>query len=999
MFIVLHCGGIPFNGETIKERSLGGSESAAYYLAKHLAMRGHQVSIFTKHEEEGVFDGVRYLFMGAQDANYPMGERYHFYCTNTPHDVNIAQRHPLAFQHRFASKVNLLWLHDIALARNGGAVNSTMWNVDGVMPVSEFHKQQIIESWKFESDIITPITNGVDRSLYVDNDEEVPEPRVLGGLNLLYQSRPERGLENLVKPDGIMERLLEKRPDATLYVCGYKHDVPEMQGFYDSLYARVDEFDNCVNLGHMPKRELAALQIACDALVYPTEFEEVSCITAMEAMNAGLPMIASKFAALPETCKGAGSILIKHKKGQSDIPKFVNAIASLDTDSPKYKKLVEKQLTAAEKYTWSATADQVEAIIAKAFAKVQNDVTIVKELIRTSDIIACERFLDRECPPELHSPIASRCLEELEECYQFANDDESYKEHYRVGTNAFYDGDFQRVGRETVEGGARFECISSAIADLPSAQLVIDYGCAHGHFTIGLAKRFPECTFVGIDVSERAISEARNWAEDDGVTNIVWFVGTASEYLEEQQNVVHGETTEAPLADAVITAEVLEHVRNPKLLMSQLASLMKDGGQFILTTPYGPWEQMSYQKDYPTRFHLHHFERADLHDLFGHHEGFNIIACPSGTNPGGDVVGQYITTFKFAELELICGFIDYERKFATVYPRQTVSLCMIAKDSEQTLGKALSSISGYVDEVIIAVDQTTTDRTEQVIKQFDEDTGLWPVVRTIPIDSPIETGFDEARNSSIEEANGDWILWFDSDEEVIEPQSIVRLLRGNQFKGYPLPQTHFSIDPLQVLNTDFPVRLFRNRADIKFFGVVHEHPETGMNEGIGAAFIQQHPIFSHNGYVTERVRRARFDRNFPLMQRDRVKYPDRILGKFLWIRDVAHACQFHIEESGGQIIPEMLEAARDAIGIWEELLETDQVRMIEDSMKYYSLLCDVLGSDLSFAIRVGASKLNGGVNLLNEKEINCKFYSMDHLRKFSHKLIDEKVKGYETEHF
>ena len=39
MHIVLYAGGIPFDGETIEERSLGGSESAAYYVAKELSER------------------------------------------------------------------------------------------------------------------------------------------------------------------------------------------------------------------------------------------------------------------------------------------------------------------------------------------------------------------------------------------------------------------------------------------------------------------------------------------------------------------------------------------------------------------------------------------------------------------------------------------------------------------------------------------------------------------------------------------------------------------------------------------------------------------------------------------------------------------------------------------------------------------------------------------------------------------------------------------------
>jgi glycosyltransferase involved in cell wall biosynthesis/2-polyprenyl-3-methyl-5-hydroxy-6-metoxy-1,4-benzoquinol methylase len=1001
MFIVLHCGGIPFNGETIRERSLGGSESAAYYVAKELAARGHKVSIFTKHETEGEWDDVRYLFMGNQTEQFPMGDRFHFYATQTPSDVIISQRHPLSFQHRLASKVNILWLHDIALRRNQPALLSTMKQVDRVMTVSQMHKDQIIDSWKLTEDVITPIHNGVDRSLYVDNDEELPDSfqeAVYGDderkLVLLYQSRPERGLGNLVAPDGIMERLLETRPDARLFVCSYDHDVPAMQGFYEALYQQVEALPNCVNMGSLPKRQLAKVQQHCDLLVYPTEFEEVSCITAMEAMNAGLPMIASKFAALPETCKGAGVKLIKHNsKGESDIPRFADMIARIDVDSADYKTMVEKQLKKAEEFTWERVTTEVECIINECLdAYKENPVSVLRGLVFNSDIIAAEKYYQQH--EELHDstdPILCTTIQEMNDCYQFSWDEEAFDEHYQKGTDAFYDGDFARVGREVVTGSSRFECVAEAVASLDSPSLVIDYGCAHGHYTIELAKRNPDCQFVGIDISERAVAEANAWKADDKVENVRFIVGTADQGWQDEI------LLDGNPADAIIAAEVLEHVRNPHKLIGDLSKYLAHNGKFIITTPYGPWEQMSYHKDHPTRFHLHHFERADLHDLFGHFDEFNIIACPSGGNPCGDQVGQYITAFRWKGEDT--GQIDYDRKFNTFAPRQTVSLCMIAKDAEQTIGKALLSIAGYVDEIIIGIDAATTDNTYRAISQFEDMHPLWPVVRIIENESAIVSGFDEARNETIETAHGDWILWFDSDEEVVEPQAIGALLRNNQYLGYPLPQVHFSINPPQVLNTDYPCRLFRNRRGVQFYGVVHEHPETGLNEGMGPAFIEQAPVFSHNGYITEQVRRARFDRNFPLMERDREKYPDRILGKFLWVRDVAHACQFHLEQHNGMVIPEMREVAAEAIQIWEELLETDQVRMIEDSMQYYSLLSEVLGSELNFGIRVGASRANGGVNLLNEKETNCKFLSFDHMRKYANKIIDEKVKGYETKHF
>src|SRR5690349_12607959 len=113
MFFVLHTGGIPFNGDTIKQRSLGGSETAAYHLARELARMGHRVRLFTgiSEKEEGEWDGVRYVAAGQTSEQHPLGDRFHIYATNTPHDVLIVQRHPLALRQKYACKQAYLWMH------------------------------------------------------------------------------------------------------------------------------------------------------------------------------------------------------------------------------------------------------------------------------------------------------------------------------------------------------------------------------------------------------------------------------------------------------------------------------------------------------------------------------------------------------------------------------------------------------------------------------------------------------------------------------------------------------------------------------------------------------------------------------------------------------------------------------------------------------------------------------------------------------------------------
>ena len=77
MIITIHCGGMPFNGDTIKTKSLGGSETAAYYVAKALAARGHRVTMFTNEQAEGAFDNVKYVWAGPINEQNLLGERFH----------------------------------------------------------------------------------------------------------------------------------------------------------------------------------------------------------------------------------------------------------------------------------------------------------------------------------------------------------------------------------------------------------------------------------------------------------------------------------------------------------------------------------------------------------------------------------------------------------------------------------------------------------------------------------------------------------------------------------------------------------------------------------------------------------------------------------------------------------------------------------------------------------------------------------------------------------
>jgi len=1011
MFITMHCGGLPFNGNTIKEKSLGGSETAAYYMAKELASKGHKVTLFTNSQDEGVFDGVRYVFAGQAGQHHPLGQRFHQYASSTPVDVLIIQRAPSAFLNSFEAKIKLLWLHDLATPNFKDAIKPSMLNIDGILTVSEMHKEQVVKVYGVNPDIVFPIQNGVDLELFkndldIGSADDAYQLNVPNQFKLLYTSRPERGLEHLVAPNGIMERLLKERPDAHLYVCGYENTTPQMQDYYYDLWQRCKDLPNVTNLGALTKQELADVMRQVDLLVYPTpspvqpDFKEVSCITVMEAMAAGLPMLTCNVGALPETAKGSGTKLLDLKDGQPDIDAFTKAIVAFsDSDAEEHELL---QLEASTKFAWSNAATMVEDIVKDIF-DTASVTSKLRELIHLSDIKAARMLIDKITDVRALNEIELRCKKEIDDCYSFFINDDFDNHYYNMYVRE--DDRGVKYGAENLNKSPRFEAVAMQIARLPEGATVMDYGCAHGHYTMNLAMRFPKLNFIGVDITESNIAKANKWREDVKQENVKFYYSRVD--IEQQfiidkstDNVkeVNGDNYQLALDnlignefDAIIAAQVIEHVADPIEMVDVLRTYLKDKGLMIITTPYGGWEAIGYEEHHPWRAHIHHFEREDLHDVWGNNEDFNIICVPSGKDNKGYNIGSYVTVFK--ETGAPSHVIDYERKFATMLPKQTVSLCMIVKDAETTLLRTLESVKGVVDEIIISLDKTTTDRTREVIGNFIDDLNLWPVVTVKDMESAINTGFSEARNFSIKGACADWIMWLDSDEVLNYGERITPYLQHNQFKGYAVKQHHVSAEPLGILKTDLPVRLFRNNIGVTFFGVVHEHPEIEMNKGVGVAVVLPDVDILHSGYTNEAIRRGRFDRNIDLMAKDREVNPDRLLGKFLWLRDIAQMTRYELQ-AGQPINPLMVERCKEGVRMFEELLEAKQLRMLTDGMQWYSVCAGVLGAKFQAAFTLDTGLVNQEFKPQG-KTISAMFLTKEHATKLFNALLNEKVKDYE----
>src|SRR5580692_11225039 len=144
-----------------------------------------------------------------------------------------------------------------------------------------------------------------------------------------------------------------------------------------------------------------------------------------------------------------------------------------------------------------------------------------------------------------------------------------------------------------------------------------------------------------------------------------------------------------------------------------------------------------------------------------------------------------------------------------------LSVCLITLNEEENLPRALNSVQGIADEVVV-VDCGSTDRTAEIARER----GAKVVIRPW-------TNFAEQKNAAAGAASHEWILSLDADEE-LSPELRDALLAWKKevpnFSVYEFSRRTWYLGAW-VKHTgwypDLQRRLFRRDA-AQFSGIIHE---------------------------------------------------------------------------------------------------------------------------------------------------------------------------------
>ena len=908
--IGLYTEGLAFNGDTLYERALGGSETALSCMARHLARRGHRVVVFCRCDKPGAYAGVLYHDL---DALGSVRRVYDF-------DVWIVSRFAQALAAAPNAGLRVLWNHDVLTPDVRGRVYGACVWADLVLHLSEYHQRQWLDFLPEIAPLCRLTTNGVDLD-YIDaaTRRTKKTPNVF-----LYSSRPERGLDVLV--ERIWPRILERMPEARLRVCGYEMDAGvETPKHLKELYARIDraiqETPSIERLGALNKKALYREMAAARGLLYPTAFPEISCITASEAQAAGTPILTTDDFALRETVGPKDCLIGGSNQDPAYHDAFVGRLFDFLEDDDKYGEAVERGRSHVEAaYQWKDVAAQWERMfIAHLSARAAVRKTgVVRELVRRGDLVAASSLAEGDDAAIVRPRLAGARKPESEDALFPANPDWAANDaRCQLVRQVIED-----FGRQT--GGL-------------SGKRLLDLGANNGAIAVMLGNAFPGLKVVGYDESNEACHLACEHAREhlaEGATSPEFITGTIREALAEQ----------APF-DVVFSGELMEHVEDTSALLDALRNAATPGGLVVLTVPHhtkqvlwdGDPDPKRPKKRVPAHpAHFHAFDSGDLCDLLGDQRDFRLWRPPLQRNAAGEEYGNTIVAFRASAVPF--GAVDRERKRIVTRPYESLSVCMITKDAENDLARCIvgqgsnTGVLGIADEIRIH-DTGSTDATRQIARRFSD-----------RVTEAAFEDFGQARNQSIEGALGDWVLWIDADEVLLGAGNLRRYLGSALFNGFAIRQNHLMID---VPGThDKPIRLFRNGKGYRFTGLIHEHCEdvsvAPFDAPISPALELPDVDIAHTGYLCEPIRREKCLRNYPLVLKDAEAHPDRMLTKVLLARDCLNFTHWDIEKVGG--LTERAAAwCRQAVSIHREHFADPSHKYHEVSDGVYQRALELLG--------------------------------------------------------
>jgi len=285
---------VRFHVETPAHEPLGGTESCIAWLSRQLAERGHDVTLMTTLPPGTPerLQGVRHLPLEAvQDS--ALFATQDFEAVIAVGSLGLAE----TLRARAPRALQVAWLHALPDQAGMKPLAAMAPFIDQVVLVSEYHRRAV----RFAGATYV-IGNGIApafENLFASADE-------LGAAKqnrAAYTTTPFRGLNVLCAAFG------QARIGTALDVWSGMRIYQDSDAPFEPLYATVRATPRTTLHAPIGQADLAAALKPVAFLFYPSVFFETYCISALEAIAAGLKVVTTDIGALSETTLGFAELV------------------------------------------------------------------------------------------------------------------------------------------------------------------------------------------------------------------------------------------------------------------------------------------------------------------------------------------------------------------------------------------------------------------------------------------------------------------------------------------------------------------------------------------------------------------------------------------------------------------------------------------------------------------------------------------------------------------
>ena len=287
---------------------------------------------------------------------------------NEFHTVILSRYIEFIVNYTFKCYKLYVWAHDTCIRslseKNNDAneiIKCCIDKIDGCICLTEWHKEYFSKKYVFENKIFI-INNGIELNHF-------PKPQTKIKNTFVYTSRSERGLQRVLE---LWESISKNITDAHLSISSY-NAFPDPKNKNDFILEHeIKKYSNVDHLGKLNEKELYDLMNKSEFWIYPTNFSETSCITAMEMLKSRVICLYYPIGGLVDTINGNGIQLIRDKE--------VNQIINLTEDEKQ--TIIEKGERYANACSWENRYKEWEI---QLFCVDTNNKIKVVNLLRRTD--------------------------------------------------------------------------------------------------------------------------------------------------------------------------------------------------------------------------------------------------------------------------------------------------------------------------------------------------------------------------------------------------------------------------------------------------------------------------------------------------------------------------------------------------------------------------------------------------------------------------------------